>query len=207
MKRLLSLLAAALLLPMPAFAGDKDDFGTWTAVNATANLTDRLKAQLWFEMRTKDGCTAIDCFDILPSLSYGVTPFLDLGFGAEFVDSQVRKDIGFRPFVTLHTSSGPLSVSLREMPFIEVYNDETPTAVSLRSSLKISYDISRARIKPYANVEVFTAEHWLKTRHYAGVEFGFGSRSSLDVFYMYYTFADKTWQRHLLGVTYNVRMF
>lgn len=207
MKRSLCILLFCCLLPISASAGPGDDFGTWTAVNLKAGITDKIKAQLWFEARTKDGCTAIDCFDILPSVSFSVLPFLDLGLGAEFVDSRVRKDIGFRPFATLHLSSGPLAFSLREMPFIEVYNDQTPTSVSLRSSIKTSYTIPSTRITPYINIEVFTKQHWDKTRHYAGVDFGLGKRSSLDVFYMYYSFALKDFQRHLLGLTYNVKVF
>lgn len=207
MRAKLFVILACCLLPVRATAGSGDDFGIWTAVNLKAGITDKLKAQLWIESRTKDKCTAIDCFDILPSLSYSVLPFLDLGFGAEFVDSRVRKDIGYRPFATLHLSSGPLAFSLREMPFIEVYDDGSPAVYSLRSSVKASYTIPSTRITPYVNIEVFTKEHWDKTRHYVGMECEFGARSSLDIFYMYYTFAGKDWQRHLLGITYNVKVF
>lgn len=207
MRRLLCVLALVLLLPFTAAAGNGDDFGTWTAINLTGSLSDRLKAQLWFEMRTKDDVSAVDCFDILPSISYSALPFLDLGIGAEFVDAQVRRDIGFRPFVTLHLSSGPLKVSLREMPFIEIYNDGTATAFTLRSSLKTAYTIPSTRITPYMNIEVFNKRHWDKTRHYAGIDFGVGRHSSIDLFYMYYSFAGKDWQRHLLGLTYNLRIF
>lgn len=207
MKKILCIILFCCLLPSFAVAGPGDDSGTWTAVNLTAGITDKIKAQLWFEMRTMDNCRSIDCFNILPVVSYSVLPFLELGVGAEFVDAQVRKDIGFRPYATLHCSSGPLSFSLREMPFIEVYNDGTPTSYSLRSSIKASYTIPSTRVKPYVNIEVFTKQHWDKTRHYVGIDFGLGKRSSLDVFYMYYSFAGKDWQRHLLGITCNVKVF
>jgi len=206
-KRLIPAILILSLLSFPAVAGQGDDFGIWTAINLKGGITDKLKAQLWFEMRTKDSTSAIDNLNILPSLSYSVLPFLELGFGAEFVDSQVRKDIGFRPYVKLHLSSESLSFSLREMPFIEIYDDGTPTSYSLRSSVKTAWTIPSTRITPYINIEVFTKRHWDKTRHYAGIDFGFGKRSSLDLFYMYYTFADKSWQRHLLGLTYNIKVF
>ena len=184
MKRSLLLAIAALALSISASAGNGDDFGSWTALNLKAGITDKLKAQLWFEMRTKDKLTSIDCFNIFPSLSYNLLPFLEIGVGAEFVDAQVRKDIGFRPYATLNLSSEALSFSLREMPFIEIYNDGTPTSYSLRSSVKVSYSIPSTRISPYLNIEVFSKKHWDKTRHYAGVVFGFGKRSSLDLYYM-----------------------
>ncbi len=207
MRRKLCLLFATLTLPLSLLAGNGDDFGTWTAINLKAGITDKLKAQLWFEMRTKDNVSAIDCFNIFPSLSYRILPYVELGFGAEFVDARVRKDIGFRPYATLFLSSGPLSFSLREMPFIEIYNDGTPTSFSLRSRIRTSYNIPSTRITPYVNVEIFTKKHWDKTRYYAGIDFGFGKRSSIDVFYMYYTFANKDCQRHLLGLTYNILVF
>lgn len=203
--RHITVLLAALLLPLCAKAGSGDDFGTWTAINLKGNITEKLKAGFWFEMRTKDKCTSIDCFDILPSISYDVLPFLELGVGAELVDARAFKEIGFRPYATIHLASGPLEFSLREMPFIEIYTN-APTTFTLRSSVKITWAIPDTRITPYVNIELFTRSHWEKTRHYVGVDFGFGKRSSLDLFYMYYSFAGETAQRHLVGVTYNIKI-
>ncbi len=70
----------------------------------------------------------------------------------------------------------------------------------LRSKLTVSYTTERGIWKPYLAVEVFSWDCWKKTRYYLGSDFKLGEHSTFTPFYMYYTFAGKSYGQHTLGL-------
>lgn len=191
------------LLPGRAAAGEKDDFGIWQSVLVKSSFSDRWSASMWFEHRSKNMARDLDCADIMPTVTFKAAPWLGLELASEYVVCQDNvKQITLRPSVIFTLKSGDLSLSLREMAYMEHYFGCQGCDWTLRSRLKASYSNPSSPFKPYASSEVFVSDHWEKTRHYLGTEWRFGKHSALDVFYMYYIMAGKEWQRHVLGLGY-----
>lgn len=78
MKRLFFLLA---LLPTLAWAGDKDDWGTWLELGAEKALPYNMEVGLEGELRTKDGCSAMDRWNIGARFGYKAHKYLKLSAG------------------------------------------------------------------------------------------------------------------------------
>lgn len=78
MKRFFFLLA---LLPSLAWAGDKDDWGTWLELGAEKALPYNMEVGLEGELRTKDGCSVVDHWNMGANFSYKAHKYLKLSAG------------------------------------------------------------------------------------------------------------------------------
>lgn len=192
-----------LSLSLTLSAGEKDDFGIWQSVLVGKSFSDRVSASMWFEHRSRNMASDLDCADIMPTVTFKATDWLGFEMSSEYVmcPDDLRQ-ITLRPSVILSVKSGAVSLSLREMAYMEHNFGEHGCDWTLRTRVKASWKVPSSPFKPYASCEVFTAGHFKKSRNYLGTEWRFGRHSGLDLFYMYYIMAGKEWQRHVLGVGY-----
>lgn len=82
MKRLFLLFA---LLPSLAWAGDNDDWGTWLGLDVEKSLTHNLEVGLEGGLRTMDGSSKMDRWDVGASLGYKVCKYLKFNAGYSFL--------------------------------------------------------------------------------------------------------------------------
>ena len=195
----------SVLLPAAAIAQDKDDFGIWSSLYSSVKVSDKWKVGLMAEHRSMDNTRGLDCALVMPSVEYRPFKFMKVGFASEYVMcGDKTTQVTARPYITLILSSGPLAVSVRELPIGE-YTIETGTMEwTSRTQFKATYGIGSTGLEPYVATEVFIRDGWKKTRHYIGTEYTFGKHSYLDLFYMYYVMSGKPRQRHVLGIGYGV---
>lgn len=91
MKRILATLILAL--PLTAWAGNEDDFGTWLEIGAEKKLPKNLSVGLNAEVRTTDASTAMDRWSIGASIGYKVHKYLKLNAGYSFLYDYSQKKI------------------------------------------------------------------------------------------------------------------
>lgn len=199
-------------LPFVLFAQDRgDDFGVWSSISASYRISSKWKVGLMAEHRSLDNAKELDCALVMPSVEFRPYKFLKVGYASEYVMcGDETTQLTARPYVTLVASSGPLTVSLRELPIGE-YTIETKTMEwTSRTQFKASYNIKEIikgkniGMEPYLACETFIRNGWKKTRNYIGTEISFGKHSYVDLYYMYYIMSGKDYQRHVLGVGYGV---
>lgn len=82
MKRFLLLLA---LVPSLAWAGDQDDWGAWLELGTEKALPYNMEVGLEGGLRTMDGSSAMDRWDIGASLGYKAHKYLKLSAGYSFI--------------------------------------------------------------------------------------------------------------------------
>ncbi|MCF0167426.1 MAG: DUF2490 domain-containing protein [Bacteroidales bacterium] len=205
MKRLAYIL---ILFAIPAFlqGRDKDDFGIWSSITSSYRISDNWTVGLLLEHRSLDNTRNLDCAYIMPSVEYRICKFLKAGLASEYVMcGNKTTQLTARPYITFGISSGPLSVSLRELPIGEYTFETKEMKWTSRTRLKAAYSIESLRIEPYLAMEIFVRDGWQKTRNYIGSEIALGKHSYADIYYMYYIMAGKTYQRHVLGLGYGIR--
>jgi len=189
-------------------AQEADDFGIWQSLSFKAGLGPKADIGLWLEHRSKERAQTLDCAIVMPFVNWSPSPYLTFGYSSEYyIIGSGARYITCRPAVTLNLGSGDLKFSLREM-FLYEHGFTTGTGSwTLRSRAKVSYKIPETSFKPYISCEIFTWEHWKKTRHYAGVTYPLGRHSTLDLFYMYYVMSSTpNHQRHVAGVSYSFHL-
>lgn len=203
MKKLLLLTVTILASSFCLSAQDKDDFGIWKTITITGRISPKWSAGICAEHRSKDMSRNLDCAFVMPNVSYRPWPFMKLDLASEFVMCSDCKQWTLRPSVSFYVPhTGNLDLSFRFLPMYE-HTVETGTSIwFLRSRAKAAYDIDSIRLTPYVASEIFTGAQWKKTRHYVGAEYSFGKHSAIDLYYMYYIMAGKTWQRHVAGIAY-----
>ena len=197
-------LLASILLLLSAFSGRADDFGSWHFVHATKTLgTSDAYVGFRAEYRDCNGFSATERWYVRPFVGYRFTPWLKGEVMYDFMrkpgDIQIHQGL---VGLTATLRSGPLSVSLRER-YQYSYNATAGTARNyIRSYLKTAYAIPQSRFVPYLGVELFTWGSWIKTRHYAGTSIRLSEQCSLEVYYLYHTFASQE-ASHILGLGCN----
>lgn len=205
MKRLaiiLSLMATSFAL----MAHDKDDFGIWASVSSSFRISDKWKVGLMTEHRSLDNTHGLDCALVMPSFEYRPYKFMKMGLASEYVMcGDKTTQVTARPYITFVLSSGPLSVSVRELPICEYTLETKDMKWTSRTMFKASYAIESLGMEPYLASETFIRGGWQKTRNYIGTEISFGKHCYADIYYMYYIMSGKTYQRHVLGLGYGVK--
>lgn len=196
-------LVALTFVAASAAAQDDDDiFSSWNTIQLKKSW-ERMYLTTRVENRTGD------CSILRQYVGCKILPWLKFDLAYDYIterDGEVKQ----RALASLTGTlkQGGLSVSLRERYLLsfnrpdgsEVWDE--PTSV-LRSKLTAQYAIPDSRFAPYLAVELFTWEKWKKTRHYAGTTVKIDEHNSLDLFYMYYTFAGKSYAQHTLGAGWN----
>lgn len=198
---------AAFLFLLLALPGRADDFGSWHFIQAIKPLGSS-GAYLGFraEYRDYNNFSATERWYLRPIVGYRFTSWLKGELMYDFMrksgDIQIHQAIAG---IIATLREGPLSVILRER-YQYSYNATAGTTRNyLRSYLKTAYTIPQSRLVPYLAVELFTWDTWVKTRHYAGTAIRLGEQCSLEVYYMYHTFASQE-ASHLLGLGCNLAL-
>ena len=191
-----------LLCGLAVSAQDRDDFGIWSSVDVAGRFSPKWDGGMYFEHRSKSMTKELDCALIMPYVSYKPWKFLKFGLASEYVDCGDVKQLTLRPSATFSLSSGPLGFSFRALPIYEYTFQTSSGAWTMRSRAKMTYNIESIRLTPYVSIEVFTADHWKKTRNFLGAQWSFGKHSAVDLYYMYYIMAGMRSQRHILGLGY-----
>ena len=79
----------------------------------------------------------------------------------------------------------------------------------LRSRLQVEYDKSKAKLTPYASVELFNAKSLEKIRYQAGVDWSITKQHAIGAFYRYQHIIDDDEgleaDRHLIGLSYKIK--
>lgn len=203
------LILVILSFPFVMLAHDKDDFGIWSSVSASYRIDSKWKVGLMAEHRSLNNTKDLDCALVMPSVEYRPYKFMKVGFASEYVMcGDETTQLTARPYITFVLSSGPMSVSVRELPIGE-YTFETKTMEwTSRTQIKATYSIKNIGMnigmEPYVACETFIRNGWKKTRNYIGTEISFGKHSYVDLYYMYYVMSGKDYQRHVLGLGYGV---
>ncbi len=205
----IALILVILSFPIVMLAHDKDDFGIWSSVSASYRIDSKWKVGLMAEHRSLNNTKDLDCALVMPSVEYRPYKFMKVGFASEYVMcGDETTQLTARPYITFVLSSGPMSVSVRELPIGE-YTFETKTMEwTSRTQVKATYSIKNIGknigMEPYLACETFIRNGWKKTRNYIGTEISFGKHSYVDLYYMYYVMSGKDYQRHVLGLGYGV---
>lgn len=200
-------LCALLMLSLPVLSrAQDDDFGVWGWVKVNKSFDNGVYAGLRGEYRLADNCSATDCWFFRPTVGYKVNGWLKFDVSYDYLQNsdvlQHRMLLGAN--ATLKSGNFDVSVYERYVYSYTVENEKSGN--TLRSKLTVSYQVPSSICKPYMAVEMFTWDKWKKTRQYVGCKFNFTEHHALDVFYMYYTFANQPAQQHLVGVGYEVKL-
>ena len=139
-------------------------------------------------------------------LGYNWTSWLKTDVAYDFIKSPSTVHNRLLVSATATLKEGNFSFSLRERYLYDYKVAQRSGENVLRSKASINYHIKNTPLTPYVAIEMFTWDHWKKTRHYAGTHIKLDKHSTLDFFYMYYTMSDKNFQRHLLGLGYILKL-
>lgn len=199
----LLLFFTSLFLPMLQ-GQENDDFGTWTDFQATKSW-NRIYASFRAEYDSKDNAKSLDIWFLRPTVGIKITPWLKFDVGYDFYNKPSEIQHRLLPSLSATLKEGKLTVSVRER-YTMIYNPSSDTySHILRSQLKAQYAIPNSHFKPYLAMEIFTWDHWQKTRHYVGTLINIANHHDLDLFYMYYTFDGKP-AEHVLGLGYHITL-
>ncbi len=195
-----------LIIVVPETFAEADDFGIWSTVNVKYNFTKKIYGSTLFEFRSKENTQRMDCFISRQYLGYNWTSWLKSDVAYDFITTPSSVHNRFLFSVTGTLKEGNFSFSLRER-YLYDYTVKSHSGENvLRSKASVHYHIPNTIFSPYMAIELFTWEHWKKTRHYAGTKIKLTDQSSLDIFYMYYTKRNKTFEQHLLGIGYILKI-
>ena len=199
MKKLLILLAFAATV-VDALA-QRPDAGAWGSLQLSHRWNNGWYANLRGEYRQRGPQT--DIWFIRSTVGRRLTPWLQADVGLDRFATPSSLSLRAILSVTFSLRQGPLTASLRQR-YIPSRNVHTGAIGHLlRSQLKVSYAIPSSIATPYMAVEVYGWEHWRQTHHFAGTRLRLGDQQSLDLFYLYGTYASKP-EMHALGVGYEL---
>lgn len=219
---------AALLLIFPEGARAQDTFSLWSYLTFNTNVGERCYATLRIEDRTDDLTMIRPIFGvrITPWLKTDIaldqiwkhngSPAFQqillsctgtLKSGQLSASVRERYICSFKPMGDDFTIDPPGIYGPAESPASSAptgyYSigdgDYFTIGHILRSKLTVSYTADDGVCKPYLAVEVFSWDRWQKTRYYVGSDFKVSDQCTLSPFYMYLTFADKSYGQHTLG--------
>lgn len=205
-KTLFTILAAVLLLIPSAASGQTaayEDMGSWLSAQAMTSW-GKAYGTVRAELRTNDKMSSRECWFALVAGGYKFTDWFSADLGYEMWN--INQAINHRFVLTTSETlrQGNLSATLREKYEYTVTPAGT-TYSNLRVRLKTQYSIPDSCFKPYIAGEVFAWDGWKRSLNYVGTEISIGSRSTLDLFYLYHvqkggpTF-------HTLGVGYIISL-
>lgn len=197
------LLTFILLSGRPLHAQEKSTFGGWEHIDLTHSFRDsKWYGSLYFEHNNIQYQRLDICF-ISTSVGYEFSDWLKADAAYNFMIQP--EGIGHRAVVAVTGTlkKGNLSLSLRERYQHKWPPGTLPQENELRSRLKAQYAFPNSRFKPYLALEVYTWDKWLKSRHYAGTAITLNTHFELDVYYMYYLFANGQ-AEHVPGLGLNI---
>ena len=176
-------------------------FCSWNDLQFSKSWTDTY-VSLRVENRTSD------CWFVRPMVGYRFTPWLRGDVAYDFLRTESDVDHHRALFSLTGTMrKGLLTASWRERYVFDLsYDSDSRSLVNpsqvLRSQLKVQCAVPDTPLSPYVAVEVFSWERWQKTRHYVGSLVALNAHHAVDLYYLYYTFADAE-PRHVFGVGYS----
>ncbi len=184
---------------------DKDDFGTWTVFQLNKKWENGLYIGFRGEFRTKEYCRRMDISYLRPTFGYQPLKWLKIDVAYDIMllsDMALRHD--FLVSVTGTLTRENLSVSVRER-YMLAYNQNTRKFSNvIRSFLRAQY--KAGRFTPYLSLEIFSWSKWNMTQYFVGTEISFAKYSSIDIFYMYNSFASKPNAQHTAGLGYYLKL-
>lgn len=176
-----------------AVHAQKADYTTWAKMGIEYGINDRLDLVSGLEWRTEDHLRATDRLGLDAGLKYALLSFLKLGGGYE-IHYRNRGEDGWKfrhryhADVTLSARWMRMKFALRER-FQHTW-DDVENELRLRSRFKLSYDIPRCKVEPYASVEMYNSLHRdeefdvVRMRYRAGFTLPLFSKNwEADVFY------------------------
>lgn len=180
-----------------------DDFGIWLTPQITKNWDNGMYVSLLSEFQSCLRTNTVGCWFVRPTIGYKPLKWLSIDASYDFMllpeSHQIMHDFLFSVTGVLKREN--LSVLLRER-YQFAYGQQTHKFVhTLRTFLKVQYQIGTSRFAPYAAIELYTWKNWKSTRHYVGTDLKVSKHTKFDLYYMYYTFADKR-PNHVLGIGY-----
>lgn len=203
MKKIALFFAVAVCCTTSIYA---DDFGSWLDLQLSHKFSDKVYSSIRFEHRTKNNLNDLDVWFIRPTIGYNLTSWLKADVAYDFLRNETSTTHRSLVALTGTLRQGNLSASIKER-WQYAYTPDTHTGSNtLRSKFTVAYSIPNTAFKPYVAMEVFTKKKWDKTRHYVGTEIRLNKHSSLDVFYMWYTFANKDDAEHVAGLGYHLSL-
>ena len=206
MRKVIPLFIFLLFAGVVKTYAEHDDFGIWSTFNLKYNFTPKIYGSTYLEFRSKQNTQRMDCFIARQYLGYNWTSWLKTDVAYDFIKSPSTVHNRLLVSATATLKEGNFSFSLRERYLYDYKVAQRSGENVLRSKASINYHIKNTPLTPYVAIEMFTWDHWKKTRHYAGTHIKLDKHSTLDFFYMYYTMSDKNFQRHLLGLGYILKL-
>ena len=202
------LLAAAILLAASTVLSgqtvpDSHDLGSWVSVHMNKSWGKPYMA-LRAEHRSNQRLSNTECWFLLASGGYRLTPWLSSDLGYEFWNIGGAQHHRFVLTASETLRQGPLSVTLRE----KLEYTLAPgggTYQNLRTRLRAQYAIPDSAFRPYMMAEVFTWGAWKRSLYYVGTDIVIGEHSSLDLFYLYHLQQGGPYV-HTIGVGYVINL-
>lgn len=182
-----------------------DDFGSWIDVQLNHKFSNEVYSAIRIEHRTKNNMKDLDVWFVRPTIGYNLTSWLKADLSYDFLRTTTTTTHRSLLGITGTLRQGNMSMSIKERWQYAYTPDSKKAANTLRSKFTASYAIPNSIFKPYVAMEIFTDKKWQKTRHYIGTDIKLSRQSSLDVYYLWYTFADNT-ASHIIGLGYNLNL-
>ena len=208
-KRIISILAALLLLSPKAGAQSVSDLGTWTSIQLVKSFGAPY-AMARVEHRSYDQIHSTECWFAMAGGGYNFNKWLKADLSYEYWSIPSAGNMIQHKAVLCFTETlkrEGLAVALREKWEL-AYNPASQSfSNTLRTRLRGQYKAPESVFTPYVMYEIFGSmdgKGWVRSLHYAGTEISLGGGHSLDLFYMYhlYGMAAGTGACHLLGAGY-----
>ncbi len=181
-----------------------DDFGSWIDIQLNHKFSNEVYSAIRIEHRTKNNLKDISAWFVRPTIGYNFTSWLKADLSYDFLRTTTTTTHRSLLGITGTLRQGNMSMSIKERWQYAYTPDDKKAAHTLRSKFTASYAIPNSIFQPYLAFEIFTDKKWQKTRHYIGTDIKFSSHSSLDVYYLWHTFADNE-ASHIIGLGYNLR--
>lgn len=180
-----------------------DDFGIWLTPQIGKQWDNGMYVSLLSEFQSCIRTNSVGCWFVRPSVGYKPLKWLSIDASYDFMllpeKDQIQHDFLFSVTGVLKREN--LSVQLRERYQLAYVQQTQQLAHTLRTFLKVQYQIGESRFAPYAAIELYTWKNWKSTRHYVGTDLKISKHTKFDLYYMYYTYADKR-PNHVLGIGY-----
>lgn len=198
-----------LLLPgICASAQNETDFGTWSSIQATKNISG-CYAFFRGEHRSCQNVTDTEAWFISAGGGYKFAPWINADLSYEFWKLPSSGNPTIHKGVLSITGTlrrDNLAVMLREKYELAFNASSKALSHTFRTRLRTQYSFEQTPLTPYLMYEYFAGlgTGWQRSLHYLGTEIKVAPHHMIDVFYMYHLYdaSPSIKSRHLLGLGY-----
>jgi len=189
-----------------------NEYKTWTEFHASTKIgKERIRLHLAPEVRFNENFT-IDKYIIEAGIRYELHDFIMLGAGYRFIGNKLETkstDYLHRFAFSVTFEKGIKRFEPEFRIRYTNYSDDDLEENYLRYKAALQYDIPKCKIMPFISAQAFhklAANRIEKMRYGLGAEYKLRENNYIGVFYKLDYFLHKFKNRHIIGITYRIKL-